>query len=60
MEFTNHDQYIMIPRFVPKAGSPIVPISFTLSFWLKIKDEPNNAGFIFWYSRSNVLFCLRK
>ena len=53
MEFTDSNQYILIPTFTPKAGTPLTPICLTVTFWLKIKNEPN-SGYIFRYSRSNV------
>ncbi len=54
VEFTDSNQYILIPTFAPKAGTPLTPIDFTVSFWLKIKNE-SNSGYIFRYSRSNVM-----
>lgn len=54
VEFTNSDQHIKIPSFIPKAGTSITPISFTVNFWIKLKEGSDNSGFIFRYSRSNV------
>jgi len=54
VEFTDPDQYILIPSFIPKAGTGITSILFTVNFWLKLENIPNKDGYIFRYSRSDV------
>ena len=57
VEFSDPDQYISIPSFIPKAGTPTTPIIFTVNFWLKIENmTDNNAGYIFRYCRPNNVF----
>ena len=61
MEFTDSDQYILLPSFIPKSGSPNTVFSLTVSFWLKLESAAT-SGFIFRMTRSDLsqnLFAIR-